>query len=55
MRHLVEVLEGQNDEDHASAVAWNIFSYVATLEWIEQGKLPLELDDLGHTSKGKKQ
>jgi len=50
MRHLVSVLEGRRDEDHASAVAWNIFAYVHTKEMIERGKLPSELDDLGHTN-----
>jgi len=53
MRHLVAVLEGLTDEDHASAVSWNMFAYVATCQWIEEGRLPAELDDLGHTSKGK--
>ena len=54
MRHLVGVLEGLTDEDHSAAVSWNIFSYIATCQWIEEGKLPAELDDLGHTSKGAK-
>jgi len=54
MRHLIGVLEGLTDEDHASACAWNMFSYIATCQWIEEGKLPAELDDLGHTSKGTK-
>ena len=54
-RHWVAVLEGLTDEDHASAVSWNMFAYIATCQWIEEGKLPPELDDLGHTSKGKKQ
>jgi len=51
-RHLIGVLEGLTDEDHASAVSWNMFAYVATCQWIEEGKLPAELDDLKHTSKG---
>jgi len=51
MRHIIGVLEGLTDEDHASAVSWNIFAYIATAQWIEEGKLPAELDDLGHTSK----
>jgi len=54
LRHLICVEEGLDDEDHASAVAWNIFAYIATCQWIEEGKLPAELDDLGHTSKGQK-
>jgi len=47
-RHLVNVLDGKTDEDHASAVSWNLFGYIHTLEAIKAGKLPLELDDLGH-------
>lgn len=48
-RHLVCVLEGKVDEDHASAVSWNLFGYIHTLEAIKAGKLPKELDDLGHS------
>lgn len=48
MRHLVGVLEGLSDEDHASAVSWNMFAYIHTLKLIEDGKLPKELDDLGY-------
>ena len=46
-RHLIGVMEGSTDEDHAAAVVWNMFGYMATLQWIEEGKLPAELDDLG--------
>lgn len=46
-RHLVAVMEGLDDEDHASAVSWNMFGFVATVNWIKEGKLPKELDDLG--------
>jgi hypothetical protein len=48
-RHLVCTLEGMTDEDHPSAVSWNAFAYIHTLELIKQGKLPKELDDLGHS------
>lgn len=48
MRHLVGVLEGLTDEDHASAVSWNMFAYIHTLNLIRAGKLPKELDNLGH-------
>ena len=48
-RHLVGVLEGLTDEDHASAVSWNVFAYIHTLNLIRAGKLPKELDDLGHS------
>lgn len=50
MRHLIALLECQHDEDHASAVAWNAFAFIHTAERIEQGALPLELDDIGFTS-----
>jgi len=53
MRHLICVLEGQTDEDHASAVSWNMFAYIATLEKINNGELPVELDDLGHSKRPK--
>ncbi len=48
-RHLVGVLEGLTDEDHASAISWNSFAYIHTLNLIRAGKLPKELDDLGHS------
>ena len=49
-RHLICVIEGLTDEDHASAVSWNSFAYIHTLNAINAGKLPKELDDLGHSS-----
>ncbi len=48
-RHLVCVLEGLTDEDHISAVSWNMFAYLETLDKINKGKLPATLDDLGHS------
>jgi len=54
LRHLFQVLQGKTDEDHASAVAWNILCYIETLERIERGILPKELDDLPYTYKVKK-
>lgn len=48
-RHLYEVKAGLKDEDHAVAVAWNMFSFIATVERIEKGILPKELDDIGWT------
>jgi hypothetical protein len=47
-RHLICVLEGQTDEDHVSAVSWNMFAYLTTLDKINKGQLPAELDDLEH-------
>lgn len=46
MRHLIAVAEGQDDEDHAIAVAWNMFALIHTQEAVRRGELPEELDDL---------
>lgn len=46
MRHLNDIKMGKNDEDHESAVAWNIFSYIETKRLIEEGQLPEELNDM---------
>jgi len=48
LRHAFRVLDGQKDEDHVSAVIWNFMSYMVISKMIEDGKLPKELDDLGH-------
>lgn len=45
-RHIVKVLMGLEDEDHFSAVVWNILSIIETQKRIELGLLPKELDDL---------
>jgi hypothetical protein len=52
-RHLICVMEGQTDEDHVSAVSWNMFAYLHTLERINNGELPVELDDIGHSKRPK--
>jgi hypothetical protein len=46
MRHLFKALEGQTDEDHLTAAAWNILGIIELQERIEAGMLPKELDDL---------
>ena len=51
MRHLWKVINGDNDEDHEAAVAWNIFAYMHTLNVINEGTLPESLDDLGRSSR----
>jgi hypothetical protein len=48
MRHINNVLLGQEDEDHLIAAAWNLFAIVHTQELIRLGHLPKELDDLPH-------
>lgn len=44
-RHLTQLKAGMEDENHAIAVVWNLFGYIQTLKWIEDGVLPAELDD----------
>lgn len=46
LRHFFKVLAGHTDEDHEAAAAWNILCFMQTKIWIEEGKLPKELDDL---------
>jgi hypothetical protein len=50
-RHLQAVKDGLTDEDHASAVSWNMFAFIWTLEMIRAGLLPKELDDMSATWK----
>tara|TARA_A100001388_G_scaffold244308_1_gene202084 strand:+ start:703 stop:1074 length:372 start_codon:yes stop_codon:yes gene_type:complete len=45
-RHLWAFMEGDNQEDHGGAIAWNALCLVQTKTWIDQGKLPKELNDL---------
>ncbi len=45
-RHLNCIKMGLNDEDHLSAVAWNIFAIIETQRRIELKLLPAELDNL---------
>jgi hypothetical protein len=45
-RHLWSFMEGKQDEDHAGAVVWNAMCLVQTEEWIREGELPEELNDL---------
>ena len=45
-RHLWQLMENDQAEDHGGAVIWNAMCLVQTKKWIEQGKLPSELNDL---------
>lgn len=45
-RHLLALKMGDTTEDHAAAIAWNIFSYMHTQELIALGKMPASLDDM---------
>lgn len=40
MRHLVQLMAGYEDEDHAAAILFNIGFYIATNERINSGELP---------------
>ena len=46
MRHFLAFLAGSRDEDHLAAVMWNAHCAIHTLEMIERGVLPPELDDV---------
>lgn len=46
IRHAYCLMSGLEDEDHASAIAWNAFAFIHTKELIKHGKLPVELDDM---------
>ena len=41
-------MAGYRDERHDIAAGWNILSFLDTVVRIEEGALPLELDDIGH-------
>ena len=49
IRHIWAVQEGLDDEDHESAVIWNMISFMMTKKYIEEGQLPEELDDMVYT------
>ena len=46
IRHMMKVLAGATDEDHAAAAAWNILAFIETQARVEAGILPAELNDL---------
>jgi hypothetical protein len=46
LRHIFKALEGQTDEDHLTAAAWNILGIIELQERIEAGMLSKELDNL---------
>ena len=46
LRHTFALLEGQADENHAAAAAWNLLCFMDTRARIEAGILPKELADL---------
>lgn len=54
MRHIQAWANGQTDENHLMAVAWNAFAIRFTEEGIKNGTLPKELDDRPEYMKPKK-
>ncbi|MBW1973802.1 MAG: hypothetical protein JRI44_13350 [Deltaproteobacteria bacterium] len=46
LRHTFQVLQGLDDEDHASQAAWNLLCFVETRERIRQGRLDKSLNDI---------
>jgi hypothetical protein len=39
-------MENDEEEDHLGAVVWNSMCLLQTKEWINEDKLPVELNDL---------
>jgi hypothetical protein len=50
LRHLFRFMDGERDEDHAIAAAWNILCLVETEYMIEKNILPKDLDTLRKSS-----
>ena len=46
LRHLLQLMEGKEDEDHAGQALWNIAGYIHIKEMIDRGILDEKLDDL---------
>ena len=46
MRHILQLLEGKTDEDHAGQALWNIASFIHIEELINRGILSADLNDL---------
>lgn len=55
LRHLNNYLSGNMDEDHLSAVGWNVLAMASTENMILDGSLPEELDDIGNVIKAKRE
>jgi hypothetical protein len=46
VRHAIQAAEGNHDEDHLGAVLWNAAAWAWTANEINEGRLPLKLNDL---------
>jgi hypothetical protein len=55
LRHLNNYLSGNMDEDHLSAVGWNVLAMASTENMILDGTLPDSLDDIGNVLKAKRE
>jgi hypothetical protein len=49
LRHTFQAIEGNSDEDHLIAAAWNLLCAAETKDRIKRGILPSALDDLPTT------
>lgn len=45
VRHMLQAFQGQCDEDHLGQAAFNVMAFMHTLQEIDAGYLPRELDD----------
>lgn len=45
-RHLGQLIEGQDDENHAVSAIWNLICFYETKLRIQNGELPENLDDM---------
>lgn len=45
MRHLMQAFDGDQDEDHLGQCAFNVSAFMWTLNEVNCGRLPAELDD----------
>jgi hypothetical protein len=48
-RHHMKLKAGFTDEDHAIAEIWNLVCFIETKKRIDEGILPIELDDLSES------
>lgn len=46
LRHICQVFEGKDDENHIAHAGWNILAFIHIRELIKRGILPESLDDL---------
>ncbi len=51
-RHVMKWKQGQRDEDHLAAIAWNAMAIIHYEAMIERGVLPAELDDMPRYAQG---